>query len=86
MSSVFWFVYTKSRPASALLLFEFKICAHNNYAKFLLEPLDLAKSVGHKNIELSEIRRLIQEDMLLLKASWDAQNKASNFGAKHRFI
>jgi len=44
----------------------------DNYAKFWLEPLDLAKSVGYKNIELSEIRRLIQENMLLLKASWDA--------------
>jgi hypothetical protein len=44
----------------------------DNYVKFWLEPLDLAKSVGYKNIELSEIRRMIQENLLLLKASWDA--------------
>jgi hypothetical protein len=44
----------------------------DNHAKFWLEPIDLAKSVGYKNIELSEIRRLIQEKILLLKASWDA--------------
>jgi hypothetical protein len=44
----------------------------DNHAKFWLEPLDLAKSVGYKNIELSEIRRLIQENILILKASWDA--------------
>jgi len=44
----------------------------DNYAKFWLEPLDLVKSVGYKNIELSEIRRLIQENILFLKASWDA--------------
>jgi hypothetical protein len=44
----------------------------DNHAKFWLEPLDLADSVGYKSIELSEIRRLIQENMLLLKASWDA--------------
>jgi len=30
-----------------------------NYAKFLLEPIDLAKSVGYKNKELSEIREII---------------------------
>ena len=44
----------------------------DSYAKFWLEPIDLAKSVGYKNIELTEIRRLIQENILILKASWDA--------------
>jgi hypothetical protein len=44
----------------------------DNYAKFWLEPLDLAKSVGYKNIELAEIRKLIEENILILKASWDA--------------
>ena len=44
----------------------------DNYAKFWLEPLDLAKSVGYKDIELVEIRKLIQENIIILKASWDA--------------
>lgn len=44
----------------------------DNYAKFWLEPLDLAKSVGYKDIELAEIRKLIQENIIILEASWDA--------------
>jgi hypothetical protein len=44
----------------------------DSYAKFWLEPLDLAKSVGYKDIELAEIRRMIQANIILLKASWDA--------------
>jgi Domain of unknown function (DUF4160) len=44
----------------------------DNYAKFWLEPLDLARSVGYKDIELAEIRKLIQENIIILKASWDA--------------
>jgi len=43
-----------------------------SYAKFWLEPVDLESSVGYKSIELAEIRKLIQENMLFLKARWDA--------------
>jgi hypothetical protein len=42
------------------------------YAKFWLEPVDLAKSVGYKNNELAELRRIIEDRRLLLKARWDA--------------
>jgi hypothetical protein len=44
----------------------------DNYAKFWLEPIDLAKSVGYKERELSEIRELIQDNVQLFKAKWDA--------------
>ena len=40
--------------------------------KFWLEPVDLERSVGYKSIELAEIRKLIQENILFLKARWDA--------------
>jgi hypothetical protein len=43
-----------------------------NYAKFWLEPVDLESSVGYKSIELSEIRKLVQENAWFLKARWDA--------------
>jgi len=44
----------------------------DNHAKFWLEPIDLAKSVGYKEIELSEIRELISINIRLLKEKWDA--------------
>jgi len=43
-----------------------------NYAKFWLEPVDLESSVGYKSIELAEIRKLIHESILFLRARWDA--------------
>ena len=42
------------------------------YAKFWLEPVDLAKSVGYKSNELAELRRIIEDRRLFLKARWDA--------------
>jgi hypothetical protein len=44
----------------------------DKYAKFWLDPIDLARSVGYKESELGEIRELIQENIHLLKAKWDA--------------
>lgn len=44
----------------------------DNHAKFWLEPIDLAKSVGYKEMELSEIRELILKNIKLLKDKWDA--------------
>lgn len=44
----------------------------DNHAKFLLEPIDLAKSVGHKERQLKEIRELIEDNIQLFKAVWDA--------------
>jgi hypothetical protein len=44
----------------------------NDYAKFWLEPIDLAKSVGYKERELREIKEFIRENIGLLKAEWDA--------------
>jgi hypothetical protein len=44
----------------------------NSGAKFWLEPVDLAKSVGYKSNELAELRRIIEDRRLFLKARWDA--------------
>ncbi|MCJ7425209.1 DUF4160 domain-containing protein [Candidatus Bathyarchaeota archaeon] len=43
-----------------------------NYAKFWLEPIDLAKSVGYNNKELSEIRGIILHNVKHFKETWDA--------------
>ena len=43
----------------------------DKYAKFWLEPVQLAKSVGYNAKELSEIRKLIVENMNILKEQWD---------------
>ena len=40
------------------------------YAKFWLEPVDLAKQVGYKSNELAELRRIIEDRRLFLKAGW----------------
>jgi len=42
------------------------------HAKFWLDPIDLAKSVGYKERELREIQELIQENIQIFKAKWDA--------------
>ena len=44
----------------------------DKYAKFWLDPIDLAKSVGYKVSELGEIRELIRDNIRLLKEKWDA--------------
>ena len=43
----------------------------DEYAKFWLEPVQLAKSVGYSARELSEIRNLIVEDAGVFKGRWD---------------
>jgi hypothetical protein len=44
----------------------------DSYAKFWLDPIDLAKSVGYKVSELREIQEIIRENIQLLKEKWDA--------------
>jgi Domain of unknown function (DUF4160) len=46
--------------------------SNDNHAKFWLEPLDLAVSVGYNERELTEIRELIRENIKLFKEKWDA--------------
>ena len=41
------------------------------YAKFWLEPGQLAKSVGYSARELTEIRNIIVENVTILKGKWD---------------
>ena len=44
----------------------------DKYAKFWLDPIDLATSVGYKVGELGEIREIIQDNIRLFKEKWDA--------------
>jgi hypothetical protein len=41
-----------------------------NYAKFWLEPINLAKSIGYNVKELNEIRKLIIDHVEILKVGW----------------
>ena len=44
--------------------------SNDKYAKFWLEPVQLAKSVGYSARELNEIRKLILEKATLFKEKW----------------
>jgi hypothetical protein len=43
----------------------------DKYAKFWLEPVQLANSVGYSARELSEIRKLVTENAVVLREKWD---------------
>jgi hypothetical protein len=43
----------------------------DKYAKFWLEPLQVAKSIGYNARELSGIRNLIVENIDIIKRKWD---------------
>jgi len=43
----------------------------DKYAKFWLEPVQLARSVGYDARELSEIRNLIVKNLDVLRRRWD---------------
>ncbi|MFH1088044.1 MAG: DUF4160 domain-containing protein [Chloroflexota bacterium] len=43
----------------------------DNYAKFWLEPVRLAKSVGYSARELNEIGKLVVENVGAFKRRWD---------------
>ena len=40
-------------------------------AKFWLEPVRLAQSRGFKSQELNQIRKLVEENQILLRRNWD---------------
>ena len=42
-----------------------------NYAKFWLDPINLAKSIGYNAKELNELRKLIVENIDILKVKWN---------------
>lgn len=42
----------------------------DKYAKFWLEPVRFAKSVGYSARELNEIRRLVIDNVTLFKERW----------------
>jgi len=43
----------------------------DEYAKFWIEPVSLAKSVGYSASELKEIGRLVGKHKSLIKEKWD---------------
>jgi hypothetical protein len=43
----------------------------DKYAKFWLEPVQLAKSVGYSASELNKIRKIILENVNIFKEAWD---------------
>lgn len=43
----------------------------DNYAKFWIFPVHLAKNFGFKSFQLSEIRKLIEKNKLLIIKKWD---------------
>jgi hypothetical protein len=42
----------------------------DKYAKFWLDPVQLAKSVGYGAKELNEVRQLVLENLNLFKERW----------------
>ncbi|MCL4459511.1 MAG: DUF4160 domain-containing protein [Chloroflexi bacterium] len=42
----------------------------DKYAKFWLEPVQLAKSIGYGAKELNEIRKLVLENVNFFKEKW----------------
>ncbi|MEW5797759.1 MAG: DUF4160 domain-containing protein [Bacteroidota bacterium] len=40
------------------------------YAKFWLHPIQLAESEGFRSGEISELRKLVQENMTLFEEKW----------------
>ena len=48
----------------------------NNYAKFWLEPISLAKSKGFKAHELSAIHKMIEENNNTFLEKWDEHFKS----------
>ncbi len=43
----------------------------DDYAKFWLEPVELENSSGYNAKELNEIRRLIADNLTVLRRKWD---------------
>jgi hypothetical protein len=43
----------------------------DNYAKFWLEPVQLAKSIGFSAKELNKVRKLVLENVNIFKERWN---------------
>ena len=43
----------------------------DKYAKFWLDPIALARSVGHTAAEVRQLRELVEEHRDLFKEKWD---------------
>ena len=42
----------------------------DKYAKFWLEPVELARSVGYNSSEVSKLRRIVESEQSLLLEKW----------------
>ena len=45
--------------------------SNEKYAKFWLEPVQLARSIGYSAKELNEIRSLVLENLNLFREKWN---------------
>jgi hypothetical protein len=54
----------------------------DRYAKFWLTPVQLAKSEGFRSHEISELRKLVQDNKILFEEKWNeyfgSQSRAKN--------
>lgn len=42
----------------------------DDYAKFWIEPVALARSIGYSAREINEIKRLVSENVTIFKEKW----------------
>ncbi len=42
----------------------------DNYAKFWLEPVELARSIGFSAREINEIKKLVLQNVTIFKEKW----------------
>jgi hypothetical protein len=61
----FFFSNERNEPA------HIHIESEDNYAKFWLNPLGLAKSVGYNAQEIRQLRELVQKNLDLFKEKWN---------------
>lgn len=54
------------------------VASGDDYAKFWLDPVKLARSIGYSAKEINEIRRLILENLDVFKEKWNAYFKSQN--------
>ena len=61
-----FFFFSNEGSESVHILIE----SDENCAKFWLEPINLAKSIGYNAKELNEIRKLIIDNVEIIKVKW----------------
>ncbi len=50
----------------------------DDYAKFWLNPVQLAKSIGYNSTEIGKLKKLVAENAQLFKERWDEHFSTQN--------